>query len=196
MKLNYLVDQDIKDKISELGRLWRNSNYKPKIEKNILESWDQLISEWVEDKSLPLIIRKSNDRGREFNHPFGRKIIISDNTFAIWVYHNVLNKKTFTISEIKQMLNNNDIPIVYALKKAEKQNAKYTKTLGNYQLARLKVCHIEPVGLNSRKSIEDIDIKIIIEHFKKFANPKNMFLLPKEIGGLGEIQEFINEQRY
>ncbi len=30
----------------------------------------------------------------------------------------------------------------------------------------------------------------------RYANPMNMFILPKEIGGLGEIQEFIDEQRY
>ena len=28
-----------------------------------------------------------------------------------------------------------------------------------------------------------------------YANPMNMFILPKEIGGLGEIQEFIDEQK-
>ena len=32
-----------------------------------------------------------------------------------------------------------------------------------------------------------IDIHSIEEHFRKYANPYNMFVLPKEIGDLGEI---------
>ena len=36
----------------------------------------------------------------------------------------------------------------------------------------------------------------VAPHFERYANPMNMFILPKEIGGLGEIQEFIDEQRF
>ena len=39
------------------------------------------------------------------------------------------------------------------------------------------------------------DINEIIKYFKRYANPINMFLLPKDIGWLGEIQEFIDEQK-
>ena len=42
---------------------------------------------------------------------------------------------------------------------------------------------------------EELDILAIKEHFKKLASPYNMFVLPKEIGDLGEIQIFIDEQR-
>lgn len=97
------------------------------------------------------------------------------------------------------MLENNEIPIVYILSKEDRKSAKYTKTLGKFSLSdadtKWKLCHIEPVGLNSRKSIDDIEIGELKDYFKKYANPKNMFLLPKEIGGLGEIQEFIDEQK-
>lgn len=51
------------------------------------------------------------------------------------------------------------------------------------------------MGFNSSKSINEIDIHSIEEHFRKYANPYNMFVLPKEIGDLGEIQVFIDEQR-
>lgn len=43
-------------------------------------------------------------------------------------------------------------------------------------------------GMNSRKNIADLDINKIIKYFERYANPMNMFILPKEIGGLGEIQ--------
>lgn len=194
-----MIGADLRDKIKELGRLWKTSENCPKIPLSVLDSWERLISDWVADTSMPLIIRKGSARGREFLHPSGRKIIASDNTFALWVYHNALEDKTFTISEIKKMLENNNVPMVYALKKEEKEVAKHTKTLGKFSLSdadsKWKLCHIEPVGLNSRKHISDLDIEKLIEHFKRYANPKNMFALPKEIGGLGEIKEFIDEQR-
>ena len=34
-----------------------------------------------------------------------------------------------------------------------------------------------------------------MKRHRKYANPNNMFVLPKEIGELGEIQIFIDEQR-
>ena len=194
------VGINIRNKIKELGRLWKSSENQLNISMDVLNSWSNLIAEWAKDESMPLIIRKGNYRGQEFTHPSGRKIIISDNTFALWVYHNVLDEKTFNLFELKSMLNSNKIPMVYALTKEEKKKAKYTKTLGKDALsntdAKWKSCHIEPVGLNSRKNIEDLGISEIIMYFTRYADSVNMFMLPKEIGGLGEIQEFIDEQRY
>lgn len=150
-----MIGADLRDKIKELGLLWKTSENCPKIPLPVLGSWERLISDWVADISMPLIIRKGSARGQEFQHPSGRRIIVSDNTFALWVYHNVLEDKTFNISEIKGMLESNNIPMVYALKKEEKEVAKYTKTLGKFSLSdadsKWKLCHIEPVGLNSRK---------------------------------------------
>ena len=58
-----------------------------------------------------------------------------------------------------------------------------------------KLCHIEPIGLNDKTPVEEIDIKRLEEHFIKLASPGNMFVVPLEIGGIGEIQEFISEQK-
>ena len=44
-------------------------------------------------------------------------------------------------------------------------------------------------------SIEDLEISDIEDHFRKYVNPNNMFVLPKEIGYLGEIDVFIEEQK-
>ncbi len=40
---------------------------------------------------------------------------------------------------------------------------------------------------------KEIWIYLIKEHFRKYINPNNMFVLPKEIGYLGEIDVFIEE---
>jgi hypothetical protein len=194
------IGVDIRNKIKELGRLWKSSGNRLSVSIDILNSWDTLISEWAKDESMPLIIRKGSSRGQEFTHSSGRKVIISDNTFALWVFRNVLDGKTYSLLELKNKLNNNEIPMVYALTKEDKKKAKYTKILGKDALSnanvKWKLCHIEPVGLNNRKNIEDLDINEIVKYFMRYANPMNMFILPKEIGGLGEIQEFIDEQRY
>ena len=86
-----LVGEEIRMKIREIGRLWRNSPHNPQINDEVLKNWDNLIEEWIADKDMPLIIRKEiSKRGQSFVHPCGREIIVSDNTAAIWVYSNVL----------------------------------------------------------------------------------------------------------
>ena len=156
----------------------------------------EVINDWVDAKDMPLIVRKDiKFRGQSFIHPTGREIIVSDNTFAIWVYGQVMKQHTPTLKEIKEMLQNNMIPMLFMRTKDGKQKAKYSKPLGTDALQGWKLCHIEPIGFNSSKSINEIDIHSIEEHFRKYANPYNMFVLPKEIGDLGEIQVFIDEQR-
>jgi len=191
-----LVGNGIREKIREIGRLWRMSEHNPRIDNDVLQNWEHMIDKWIADKNMPLIIRKdTNKRGQSFIHPSGRVIIVSDNTFAIWVYYCVINDMTYTLSQLKEMLSCNEIPMVFMQTKNILKNGKYKRPLGTYSLPEWKLCHIEPVGFNSNKSIEELDIKDIQEHFRKYANPNNMFVLPKEIGDLGEIQIFIDEQR-
>ena len=191
-----LVGEEIRMKIKEIGTLWHNSPNNPQIGIDILENWNNLIEEWIADKDMPLIIRKeTNKRGQSFVHPCGREIIVSDNTVAIWVYSNVLKGIVFTLSQIKELLSKKKLPMVFMATKEIKANAKYTKPLGSYALPNWKLCHIQPVGFNTNTSIEDLEISDIEDHFRKYANPNNMFILPKEIGYLGEIDVFIEEQK-
>ncbi len=192
-----LVGDTIREKIKEIGILWRNSENNPPIKESILQSWNQVIEEWIADQSMPLIVRKETEkRGQSLIHPSGRKIIISDNTFAIWVFRQVLNNKVFTLSHIKEMLEQNKIPMVYMSTPAIREKATYSKPLGKEDAIQgWKVCHIESVGFNTNKTIEQLDINTLHGHFRKYANPNNMFILPKEIGDLGEINVFVNQQK-
>ena len=191
-----LIGDDIREKIKEIGRLWRMSEHNPRIDNDVLQNWKHVIDEWIADNNMPLIIRKNtHKRGQSFTHPGGREIIVSDNTFAIWVYNCVMNGITYKLSQLKDMLSRNEIPMVFMQTKDIRKNGRYTKPLGAYSLPEWKLCHIEPIGFNSNKSIEELDIIDIKNHFRKYANPCNMFLLPKEIGDLGEIQIFIDEQK-
>lgn len=101
----------------------------------------------------------------------------------------------FTLSQIKELLSQKELPVVFMATKDIKAKAKYTKPLGSYALSDWKLCHIQPVGFNTHTSIEDLEISDIEDHFRKYVNPNNMFVLPKEIGYLGEIDVFIEEQK-
>ena len=192
-----LIGNEIREKIREIGMLWRNSEYNPQIDNDVLNHWNSVIIEWSEDEEMPLIIRKDANKlkGMSITHPSGRDVIVSDNTFAIWVYNRLMNKVTYNLGQLKEMLLGNEIPMVFMRKKEMMEKAKYTMPLGTFSLPEWKLCHIEPVGFNSSKTIEELSINDIKEHFMKYASPSNMFVLPKEIGDLGEIQIFIDEQR-
>lgn len=52
------VDSEIMNKIREIGVLWKKSPNKPQLSKQVLDKWESVIGEWLEDKSMPLIARK------------------------------------------------------------------------------------------------------------------------------------------
>lgn len=190
-----LVGEEIRTKIKDIGALWRKSPNNRKIKDEVLRKWDDLIEKWIVDENMPLIVRKeTNKRGQSFVHPCGREIVVSDNTVAIWVYKNALQGKVFTLSQIKELLSQNELPMVFMTTNEIRAKAKYTKPLGRYAMPGWKLCHIKPVGFNTNISIEGLKISDIEDHFRKYINPNNMFVLPKEIGCLGEIDAFIEEQ--
>lgn len=53
-----LVGDKIREKIKEIGQLWRSSEFNPKISKEALDYWNEIINDWVNDKDMPLIVRK------------------------------------------------------------------------------------------------------------------------------------------
>jgi hypothetical protein len=47
--------------------------------------------------------------------------------------------------------------------------------------------------MNSRLPVEEISITSLETHFRRFISPSNMFLVPKILGGLGELTQFTDE---
>ena len=90
-------------------------------------------------------------------------------------------------ADLIEPLNDNDSFIVHI----PDETFKFTKA----DFYRVFSNVIEPVGFNTNTSIEDLEISDIEDHFRKYVNPNNMFVLPKEIGYLGEIDVFIEEQK-
>jgi len=192
------VGPEIRGMISEIGKKWRVSDSNPVHSLDLIVAWDELIRKWKDDKQMPLVVRKQTElRGSEIDHKTNRKIIITDNSFSQWIMFHVLRDKKFTLEEIREMLQKDEIPFSFAIKKGDEGKIKYKRSVGKYSVNKLgwKLCHIFGVGIGTPIPIEKVPIEILEDHFTKLGSPSNMFLVPLEIGGIGEIDEFIQEQR-
>ena len=79
------------------------------------------------------------------------------------------------------------------LKGHEKKTARLIATLAkrdNLNVAGWKLAHIEPIGL--QKLQPDVcSIERLQRHLVSFLSPSNMFAVPKQWAGLGEVPEFV-----
>jgi hypothetical protein len=190
------LPENISQMIQELGKQWNSSTMNPKINREVIRKWDNLIDEWFNADEIPIIVRKNNElRGKELVHKTGRKIIISDNSPAQWACHQALLGIVPNLDDIRDLLKNDKLPICFAVKKAKNDSIDYKCPLGKYSINKYgwKLSHKETVGLHTTNEIEQIDILTIKEKFLNLMKPSNFFLLPKKWGGLGESPEFIAE---
>ncbi len=163
-----------------------------------INHWDNLVEEWVKDSKLPLYIRKSGDkylRGSEIIHKSGRILIPVDNGPAHWVFCMCINKKLINIKKVSNLIKKDKIPVAYILKKGEAKSSKYKCTEHSIDTPNKKgwkIAHKEPIGLNTRRKLKEIDINILERHFTKFMSPSNIFLVPLPYAGLAEIKEVID----
>jgi hypothetical protein len=188
------IPANITEKIKELGTEWNKS--RPKFDPKIERDWDEVIDKWATESDMPLIIRKSSGaRGSEVVHSSGRRIIISDNSPAQWVCYLALNGEVKSVSEIKQALLDDKVPISFAIKKEDKSKIIYRQTLSKYSINKLgwKLCHKDRVGIGNNEDPKTMNIDDVIDRFKNLMKPSNFFLIPLELGGLGELDEFIKE---
>lgn len=186
---------EIADAVRNLGQKWAASADCPHIAPDVSAGWDLLLQEWREDETLPLIIRKGGGvRGAELTHMKGRKIIVADNSPAQWSCHLALTGVIPKIQDIREWLEQDQIPMSFAIKTAERNQITYSQTLGNWSVNQFgwKLCHKIPVGLKTRTPLEEIGIEQLRIAFFNLLRPSNHFLLPKAWGGLGEVQEFID----
>ena len=159
--------------------------------KEIINSWQIVIDEWLESESIPLFVRKGSEtRGQkiEFN---GRHIITTDNTPAHWVFKNlVLENQTFNSQQIHNLIISNNFPVSFIRKKKEYETlldgmvANSKTRLNNLGW---KLAHIEGIAMKRGKNITIEDYK---DHHSKFLNLSNMYLIDKKFSGLAEVSLF------
>jgi hypothetical protein len=131
--------QEISDMFREVGRKWAASSTRPRIPANIKLHWDRLINEWAES-DLPLVIRKSGGvRGEEIHHPERRKIIVADNSPAQWFFTQAFRGSLYTLGDIRNLIEHDQIPFAFATKSSEKAQIKYKRILKLLRVLENKV---------------------------------------------------------
>lgn len=195
-KASLELPENIIELIEKTGKAWKEFNKSNLFDKKTLKHWHKLVQEWSNTSNLPLIVRNSRvPRGSVVQHVSGRELIFCDNSPAKWVAEKVFEKEKPSLTDIKIFLQKDEIPFKFAPIKGEQDKAKY-KCISKKQLNKSgwKLCHIEGVGLKNQKNIINQDLETIKRKFILLFDPNNFFILPKQIGGLGEIQWFIDSQ--
>jgi len=189
------LPRELEELIEQFGRTWASSPIRPAPTPPVAEYWKKLVSDWAAAGDLPLYIRKHNgDRGSELIHPTGRKLVPTDNSAAHWSFTLACEGITPTLDDIRRWISDDLIPIVMIQKTIEKPKAKYHCSLSkkfNVNLQGWKLGHILPVGLNTRQSLVEIQIKKLEDQFQCLINPSNMFAIPLGWSGLAEVNSVI-----
>jgi hypothetical protein len=190
------VNKEIENRIQDIANFWKNSPSCPKIKREVEKHWDNLLNEWIADKSLPLYIRKKQSEeilfGQPIKHISGRIIVLTDNYPALWSYISAFEGEKPSIKDIKQKIKDDQIPIAMGIKKRDPR-VKFKCTMKRDP--NWRYCHIEELGTKKRGHVSEITIEKIEKHFKLFLAPSNMFVLPKAWGDLGECDTFIKNMR-
>lgn len=184
---------DLTEPLRILAAAWAESELRPRPAPDVVKHWDELVQAWAADPALPLFIRKSSDnRGSLLRHVTGRQIAPVDNSPAVWAFACALRGEKPMLDEVAAAIQSNRVPVAMVLKAVERAQASLTCTLRaehNLNTAGWKLAHIEPVGLRMTRAVEDIELARVQSHHRLLMSPSNMFLVPREWAGLGELPE-------
>jgi hypothetical protein len=109
---------------------------------------------------------------------------------ANWVFVQAYTGARPNISDIKALVERRELPVALALKAHERPLAVFRGVRGGFENPNdlgWRVCHKHAVGIRQRGALADLPIGEIEQHFRHFLSPSNLFLVPKAIGGLGEL---------
>ena len=195
-----LCDQDaspeIRRALRELGTSWARDRARPTIGSSTQRAWEQLLTDWIADPQLPLLVRKfRQNRGSVIRTVFGRTVVPTDNSPAQWVFAVAYDRQCPRISDVAQLLASGRIPVAMAFSAgAEKEGAVFRGLRGRCPGTAeggWKLAHLEPVGLGGRGPVEDYGREALERHFRLLMSPRNMFVVPSAWAGLAEVAEFL-----
>lgn len=189
------------EELKKIASLWANHCDRPRLSPIAAAHWDKVITEWANDPTLPLLIRKSQKgvaRGEVIIHESGRALVLTDNSPANWSYISAISGEQPSLSDIHLELTQDLIPIAMVVDREMKAHSKYKCCRVNAASPNSlgwKVCHKKKVGLGGRGKLEIRPLELLKDHFIRFLSPSNIFLVPKALGGLGEVEHFIEAVR-
>ena len=192
------LDEVSRIALRRLASNWRESPTRPAVSGHDALTWHSLIQEWVHDRTLPLLVRRPRDgRGREIRHPSGRILIPTDDAPAMYLLSLAMERRQPARQSLYNALLAGRMPVAYSLTPPERRRARYTGTVASMDAPDLaglgyKLCHITHIGLR-RMPLSDRTEVELVAHSLLFLSPVNMFVVPKEFAGLGELPEFIDE---
>ena len=186
----------MRDALRELGAQWGCDSARPSLKPRIATEWDRLISAWIADPSMPLLIRKFREnRGQRIVSAGGRALIPTDNSPAQWAFAVAFAGHCPGVSEIHDLLNSANLPVAMMFGAKEKTSAVYrgarNQCVGTSD-AGWKLAHVEAVGLGGRGPLIAYDSHDLERHFRLFMSPSNMFVVPARWAGLAEVDDFVS----
>jgi len=191
------LPDDLVAELTKLAGFWARHAICPRMDKRTSHHWDELVSTWSTDPKLPLLIRKKERgvaRGEIIRHESGRELVLTDNSPASWSYMLAFAKEKPSIEDIRGFLKRDEIPVSMVVDGEMNARSRYRCSLVaglNPNKLGWKVCHIQKVGLGRRRTVKQRPILDLQLHFRAFLAPSNMFLVPKILGGLGELPQLI-----
>jgi hypothetical protein len=201
MKKRVTLSPEPDDLIRALAAEWFHDTQRPQLNTAAIALWRNTIENIVGDTSCPLLLRRSANRGSTVIHKTGREIVFADNSPAIWIYQQAINGRSFDPSEFLERLQGGVIPIALALRRQERELARYTGTLQH--AAEWKSCclsHFDDIGEQRLKwiEIENTNIETLKRRSFLFLSLDNMFVVRNNrhyTQGLGENKIFREELR-
>lgn len=188
---------EVRAHVIAFAKAWANSPERPQVRPEVRNGLKALLDDWIADVTLPLLVRKSAaGRGVVIAHSSGRKIVPADNSPAQWSLGLALQGVVPTLGQIRQWLDQDQIPVAMILTRNAKELATYRCTGRGTSLNDLnwKLGHIDPVGLG-RVDLATAELKELKEHMRLFLDPANMFLVPLKWAGLAEVEDVIEAIR-
>ena len=102
----------------------------PQPKSDRLLEWQELLRQWTLQKDVPLLVRCPGVRGSEVDHESGRRIVICDNSPAVWACRLAVEGNTPTIAQVREWFERDEIPVAFAIKREEQNDTRFRCTLG------------------------------------------------------------------
>lgn len=186
----------IREGLVTAAAAWFEDSSRPQLSLEIVDRWEHLLAEWIVSPDLPLIVRKArNNRGHLLTHSSGRSVIPADNSPAHWSITLAFAGCCPSLSDVREMLASDTLPMAMVFKAEEKIGAKYRCTrqaVRGPNALGWKVAHIDDVGLGYTGDVLTTPLAALTGHMHRFLSPRNMFLVPKEYAGVAETPEFLH----
>jgi hypothetical protein len=184
--------QDIKSHICSIYKLLKREKKIVFPDTTIINQWDIVLKQWVDDKDMLLFARKGGQtRGTKFQNSFGRLIMTTDNTPAHYIFKTlVFDKKNLTKKNIHNLLSTNKFPISFIRKKSEYEtliDGMVADSSVRLNEIGWKLAHIKRIALKRGSNLSQDDYHM---HHLKFLSLDNMYLIDKAFSGLAEVPLF------